>query len=1198
MGDPLAFAELSQTLSGTTTIDSADPSSFADFASSMAAESTSVASNPAMEFSDLSTEISSRQHSGFLWKAVDTINAFGYANANVVMDLADGGDFNLLKSYWDGLTLKDKVIAQDIFTQMGWKPTGTAEKILKGIVGFAADVAMDPLTYVGPGLVGKAGKLLKVGETAEIMAKASRAMGAADGTKVAMTFKVPFGKRHIIPGSDKIVDALFMKGSQAWKYVRDETALSKVIMALTDPVSGVSTKMRPSNISPVLWEVLKKGKEAAINMKREGMSDAIAGAREIFRLLRKELGADYASNPQIKDQLINLLYDVESTPKTSTIIDPIVKKVTELSKKFSAKRASISPEGKSWLVKEKGQYVPHVGVDLPEEKARLLGMNGSVHHNKTQSDLLQGWKKFVGNVFERDTKTGLLSVDKSEKTVANINKHIDETIKALTEYEVRSHDMLGEVLRAVDGLVGMKTAKARVKKLVASKKGGLRVIVDEVGALESKLSQVNKKIEILVEMGARPAEISGVIATKGKLISRIDKQSSKILKEIDAIEVALRGSRASFARSNKVDAVKKASESLAELRVKTRGLWEQKIKLKGDITDIKIKKKDYIVNLNTGKLYADGSPVAVGKMSNEMMTRMSDEMLTTGRITDGTIKEIHEGIGTQIFSTDLPEIMYVQGERTARTLEGDTFYQELKKIGRTMRDETGNLIKEDSDTARRIIDLNTGKPVRELAHLFFPEEVATHIEKYNKIWMADEATRGFFKHFDTAQNAWKTTATYWNLAFHSRNAVSNVFQNYLAGVNDGRAYAKAWNIFQKHKLHPGRMSPAETQIYKEYIDAGLQKIGYVSSSDIKKSLAYEMRTVREEAMLAWNNIVHGHVIEGTKGLGRTMNKMGGTLGESVEENAKLAHFIFKRGYQIKDGKIVGASGISVADAGMSVKKYLFDYEDLSQFERKYMKRLMPFYTFTRKNLPLQLEMLVTQPGRMNRVIKFKNNIEVMAGGDSSEEMLPEWMKGTSVYIGTYGDRKRYWSLDGYLPAADLNKLKKDNLVREMFVSLSPILKGFAEMSLNISFFNGWDNKQVAWKPISRQSGVKGFTGYGEEDYLGTRLPGRMAYLARLFRPLSELEKLMGRRYIDKNASEKILKFWLGLGDTELDVKYLQKNFKKLNLQEATAVAKEISELRAQIKRQPEARPMVIEDIKLLMEMKRKSRREGMERVRK
>jgi hypothetical protein len=46
---------------------------------------------------------------------------------------------------------------------------------------------------------------------------------------------------------------------------------------------------------------------------------------------------------------------------------------------------------------------------------------------------------------------------------------------------------------------------------------------------------------------------------------------------------------------------------------------------------------------------------------------------------------------------------------------------------------------------------------------------------------------------------------------------------------------------------------------------------------------------------------------------------------------------------------------------LETKKWLFDYADLSPFEQRIMKNIFPFYTWLRKNIPAQLATIVTNP---------------------------------------------------------------------------------------------------------------------------------------------------------------------------------------------------------------------------------------------
>jgi hypothetical protein len=71
-------------------------------------------------------------------------------------------------------------------------------------------------------------------------------------------------------------------------------------------------------------------------------------------------------------------------------------------------------------------------------------------------------------------------------------------------------------------------------------------------------------------------------------------------------------------------------------------------------------------------------------------------------------------------------------------------------------------------------------------------------------------------------------------------------------------------------------------------------------------------------------------------------------------------------------------GGSARDATRVVNKFLFDYGDLSPQEAQLFKKFVPFYTWVRKNLPLQLEQMVKQPVKYLKTINFLHNAQLTA----------------------------------------------------------------------------------------------------------------------------------------------------------------------------------------------------------------------------
>lgn len=186
-------------------------------------------------------------------------------------------------------------------------------------------------------------------------------------------------------------------------------------------------------------------------------------------------------------------------------------------------------------------------------------------------------------------------------------------------------------------------------------------------------------------------------------------------------------------------------------------------------------------------------------------------------------------------------------------------------------------------------------------------------------------------------------------------------------------------------------------------------------------------------------------------------------GERLENNARIAHYIHMRTNDV--GKIQGNGllnkkavgyGMNATQAADSVRRYLFDYGELTPFERNTMRTIIPFYTWMRKNIPLQYSELVRNPERYSPIPKTINAIETLSE-DQQDVAVPDYFSEMNAVrlpfdsgdIPLDGDgMPLYAALD--LPFQDLNRLN----MKDMVGSMSPFLKTWAEIYPNqgYSFF--------------------------------------------------------------------------------------------------------------------------------------------------
>ena len=83
------------------------------------------------------------------------------------------------------------------------------------------------------------------------------------------------------------------------------------------------------------------------------------------------------------------------------------------------------------------------------------------------------------------------------------------------------------------------------------------------------------------------------------------------------------------------------------------------------------------------------------------------------------------------------------------------------------------------------------------------------------------------------------------------------------------------------------------------------------------------------------------------------------------------------------------------------RKYLFDYSDFSNFERNVLGRIVPFYKWTRKAVPLLTEMLIFKPGKIAVMPKILEAQNTAAGAPPADGENYPWMATADAIIPTW-----------------------------------------------------------------------------------------------------------------------------------------------------------------------------------------------------
>ncbi len=179
-------------------------------------------------------------------------------------------------------------------------------------------------------------------------------------------------------------------------------------------------------------------------------------------------------------------------------------------------------------------------------------------------------------------------------------------------------------------------------------------------------------------------------------------------------------------------------------------------------------------------------------------------------------------------------------------------------------------------------------------------------------------------------------------------------------------------------------------------------------------------------------------------------RKGASVGKVVEDQDRFLHFVSKM-----------KKGANVHEAAESSQKFLFDYGDLTFFEQSTMKRIMPFYTWMRKNTPLQMEMMLEKPGIYQMVSKIYRGVEGMNNEDDLmdngfvNEFAQDWVQTPFTVNNAQGrEEKVLWNPN--LPFMDISNLpnvfRPKQSLKNMFSKLNPLITQPIEHAFNKNVF--------------------------------------------------------------------------------------------------------------------------------------------------
>lgn len=550
-----------------------------------------------------------------------------------------------------------------------------------------------------------------------------------------------------------------------------------------------------------------------------------------------------------------------------------------------------------------------------------------------------------------------------------------------------------------------------------------------------------------------------------------------------------------------------------------------------------------------------------------------DELLDSGRITEAqypdavhtlSIEEVQNlplemkqkifgkdiTADTEIFHRDPVYASAIRAVRGARAITGAEFFNAMKQRGLALPDEIA------AASHPNWVNVKTS----ELAGHRVDPQIARVLNKWREFQTNPKEFQDALNAYDRYHGLTKA----WTLGifpgYHTKNMVGNFWNNWLAGLNNPDRYREAVTLQYYDKYGKGRVrfdnvlggQWTEKQILQKAKELGVIGQGQFGG-DIQRTLKQQI----ENGEFRWKDLV-------TPSQRNAWLRAGFKVGKGIEDNARLAHFIDR----LRKGDTAEA-------AALSVKKYLFDYGDLTDIERNVLNRVFFFYSWTRKNLPLQLHSLVTTPWKFGLPYKVKQEIERNVPA-APEKYLAEYMKENfpiRIRYDAKNKRYEYFMLNNWLPAADLLKLVHIHDIAAQ--SLAPLPKELIQQLWNYDFYF---KRQIS--NVKGQNWVDKLLGADKTRMVGIDMPTKLAHAAKAIRLLNELDKMSKE---DADLITKMIGLFTGKNQTF--------DPQQARVQNATRVNADIEELTSQLYREGNKKPMNKAEIARIRAMIREKAKE-------
>ena len=352
---------------------------------------------------------------------------------------------------------------------------------------------------------------------------------------------------------------------------------------------------------------------------------------------------------------------------------------------------------------------------------------------------------------------------------------------------------------------------------------------------------------------------------------------------------------------------------------------------------------------------------------------LDDYLARVDKTKDEVLNDLIENKGWSDIQIDLAEALKMRMEAHARVMARGNMIRQFREFGI----KKSEIPKDAFNALGNIRALN----IREvndpsLAGYMFDEDMAQIIERVHDATRTNEGASALRRHWAWVTRFWKGFATL-TPRFHIRNALSNEMTGYLK-------HGLRWlDVQTKVDAYVSVVYAMHKDKYVDFLTNNLN----VSESWITRRLNKRignktLKEVADEAETLGAIVPRGSFSREIDPLGLTREsrilnnplfKGSQHVGDWIENSSRMQSYLLD--YRAALGVRGGAEY-----AARQARKWFLDYDDLTPFEQRFMRSVIPFYTWMRKNVANQLSGLVLHGNMYSTIPKIHRLGQTAAGG--------------------------------------------------------------------------------------------------------------------------------------------------------------------------------------------------------------------------